>query len=279
MASRDYEAINKANWDERAPQHAKSEDYGFKRFITEPDMLSNVVTFDIPLLGDITGLEAVHLQCHIGTDTLSLARRGAKSVIGLDFSSASLKEARNLAAQASGGDKLRFVEGSVYDAFKLLDPGSFDLVYTGIGALCWLPSIKQWAETVASLLKPGGQLFIREGHPVLWSIDEKADDLVIRYPYFERNAFTSFDDEGTYVKLQDEYKFVHTETVEWNHGIGEIVQALLDAGMRITGLKEHESVPWEPLPGKMVEVELGEYALAEGREILPLTYTLQAVKM
>lgn len=221
------------------------------------------MTFDIPLLGDITGLDAVHLQCHIGTDTLSLARLGAKSVVGLDFSPASLKEAQNLATQAAGGDKLRFVEGSVYDAPKLLEPGSFDLVYTGIGALCWLPSIKQWAETVSSLLKPGGQLFIREGHPVVWSIDEKDDKLVIRYPYFEREAFTSFEDEGTYVKLQDEYKFESTQTVEWNHGIGEIVQALLDAGMRITGLKEHESIPWEPLPGKMVEVELGKSVPAD----------------
>lgn len=176
--------------------------------------------FDIPLLPSIAGLDIVHLQCHIATDTLSLARRGAQSVVGLDFSPASLVEARRLAAKAAGGEKLRFVEGSIYDALTLLEPGKFDMVFTGIGALCWLPDIRRWANVVASLLKPGGRFFIREAHPVLWSLDEKVTDrLCVGYPYFERKEPTMFEDEGTYMELEDkEKRFACSKTLEWNHG-------------------------------------------------------------
>ena len=236
--------------------------------------------FDIPLLGDITGLNIVHLQCHIGTDTLSLARRGARSVTGLDFSTASIKAAKDLASRVAGGDKLDFVTASVYDATQHLAEGSFDLVFTGIGAICWIPSIKRWAQTVFRLLKPGGRLFIRECHPVVWSIDEKVTDkLVIRYPYFETEAPMVFEDEGTYMPLIDKTAVSNTKTVEWNHGIGEIVTALLECGMRITCLVEHRSVPWNALPGRMVEGEDGEWRMKEGGERVPLTYTLQAVKV
>lgn len=155
------------------------------------------MSFDIPLIGDLSGLEIVHLQCHIGTDTLSLARRGAKHVVGLDFSPGSLHEARKLASKAAGGDKLSFVEANTYDALSMLDPASFDMVFTGIGALCWLPSIKRWAETVSALLRPGGRLFIREGHPMLWTMNEKITSApTVGFPYFERVEPFIVDDGG-----------------------------------------------------------------------------------
>jgi len=224
--------------------------------------LSNVVQFDIPLLPDPAGLDIIHLQCHIGTDTLSLARRGAKSVVGLDFSPASIKEGQHLAANAAGGEKLRFVEASTYDALEVLTPGSFDLVFTGVGAICWLPNIRQWASVVSGLLKPGGKFFIREAHPMLWTLDEKIEDrLAIRYPFFETEQPMMFQDDSTYMKLADDWKtFENATTLEWNHGIGEIVQALLDEGMEITGLKEHRSIPWDALPRQMVELGNGEWS-------------------
>lgn len=203
----------------------------------------------------------MHLQCHIGTDTISLCRRGAKSVVGLDFSPASLVEGRRLAETAAGGERLSFVEASTHDALNVLEAGSFDLVFTGIGALCWLPNIRQWAEVVHALLKPGGRLFIREAHPMLQTIDETVKTgLTIRYPYFERKEPTEFNEVGTYVEIADKSKeWKSTRTVEWNHGIGETVQSLLDVGMVITGLVEHRSVPWEAFPGQMVKLEKGEY--------------------
>ena len=180
----DYADVNRANWDERVPAHVASPDYGVQRFLAEPDFISDVVRFDRALLGDVAGLRGAHLQCHIGTDTVSLARLGA-SMTGLDFSGPAVAAAKDLAA-ATGADA-RFVQADAYAAADVLGAGAFNLVYTGVGALCWLPDIRRWAGVVAALLRPGGRLFIRDGHPMLFTIEERDDDLlVVDYPYFEQ---------------------------------------------------------------------------------------------
>jgi SAM-dependent methyltransferase len=267
--------LNRALWDERAAAHAASQDYGFDRFEADPAHLSDVVRFDLPRLGDVRGLCGVHLQCHLGTDTLSLARLGAR-MTGLDFSAASLAQARALAERA--GPPVEYVRSTVDDAVDALGAGGFDLVYTGIGALCWLPDIRRWARTVATLLRPGGRLFLREGHPVLWALaDRRPDDLlVLEYPYRERVEPTIWDEDGTYVRT--DVSFTHTRSAEWNHGLGEVVTALLAEGLTIDGLEEHESVPWEALPGMMHRVEFGEWQLTDRPWRLPHTYTLRATK-
>ncbi|MHA3701937.1 class I SAM-dependent methyltransferase [Jatrophihabitans sp. YIM 134969] len=272
----DYRDVNRAHWDERAPAHSASPGYKVQQFAEDPTFLSDVVRFDVPRLGDLRGLTGVHLQCHIGTDTISLARLGA-SMTGLDFSGASIAEARRIAADA--GADVAFVEGDVYAAADLVPRGSFDLVFTGIGALCWLPDITRWARVVADLLTPGGRLFLREGHPAMWAVEDSRDDdlLVLRYPYFHQREPLVWDEPGSYVEVDRDLQ--HTRSMSWNHGFGEIVTALLDAGLQLTMLEEHDSVPWEPLPGQMVkDDELDEWFLKEGRERVPLTYTLQAVK-
>jgi SAM-dependent methyltransferase len=273
----DWTALNRQHWDERVSPHAASPDYAVERFVADPAYLSHVVTFDLLRLGDITGLRGVHLQCHIGTDTVSLARRGA-SMTGVDFSGPALAAARELAAK-TGADAV-FVESEVYSAPEVIGRESFDFVYTGIGAICWLPSIRQWAQVVADVLKPGGRLFIREGHPMLWTIEDPRDDklLVVESPYFERDEPSVWDQGGTYVETDVE--FSHNITHEWSHGLGETVTALLEAGMTITGLVEHDSVPWDALPGYMEQVadKNNEWRLADRPWRLPHSYTLQAIK-
>ena len=271
----DYRAVNRAQWDERAPAHAGSPGYAFERFRTEPDFISDVVRFDRPLLGDVSGLRGVHLQCHVGTDTISLSRLGA-SMVGLDFSSASLAEARRLAEEC--GAAVEFFEADVYDAVGVLGAGAFDLLYTGVGALCWLPSIARWADVVAELLAPGGRLFLREGHPMLWALADARPDglLVVEYPYFESDDAVVFDEGGTYV--QTDVVFEHTVSHTWNHGLGETVTALLERGLRITGLAEHDSVPWEAFDGQMELLDNGEYRLADQPRRVAHSYTLQAEK-
>jgi SAM-dependent methyltransferase len=272
-----YLTDNRTNWDERVSAHVASPDYAVARFRADPAFVSDVVRFDLPLLGNVAGLRGVHLQCHIGTDTVSLARLGA-SMTGLDFSAPAVAAGSAL-ARDTGADAT-FVQGEAYDAPAILGTGAFDLVYTGIGALCWLPDIRRWAAVVAALLRPGGRLFIREGHPMLWAIDdERADDdlLVVRYPYFETAEPVTFTDGGTYV--QTEAVFEHAVSHSWNHGLGEIVTALIDAGLAVTGLVEHDSVPWEALPGKMKQVEGKEWRLAVDQARLPHSYTLQALKV
>jgi SAM-dependent methyltransferase len=271
----DYRDVNRANWDERVPAHAASPDYAVSRFTEDPSFLSEVVTFDRPRLGDIEGLDGVHLQCHIGTDTVSLARLGAR-MTGLDFSAPALEHGRSLAA-AIGAD-VDFVESDLYSAAEALGRERFDLVYTGIGAICWLPDIRRWAEVVASVLRPGGRFFMREGHPVLWSLADPAPDgrLVLEYPYFEQKEPLVWQEGGTYVETDQ--VFSHDVTHEWNHGLGEIVTALFDAGLQVTGLEEHDSVPWNALPGLMTEIGGGEFRLGERPERLPHSYTLQALR-
>jgi SAM-dependent methyltransferase len=270
----DYVEINRLNWDERAPAHAASPDYHVAEFAQDPKFLSPVVMFDVPRLGDIAGLDAVHLQCHIGTDTISLARLGAH-MTGLDFSPVALIEARRIAALV--GVEVDYVEAELYDAVSALGEERFDLVYTGVGALGWLPDIRRWAQTVAGLLRPGGRLFIREAHPMMWSLDEERDDdlLAVEYPYFETVEPLVFEDEGTYAET--EVVFSHSTTHSWNHGLGETVTAVLDAGMELTALEEHRSVPWDGVPGHTIR-EGNEWRLMERPERLPLTFTMQARK-
>jgi SAM-dependent methyltransferase len=270
----DHSALNRASWDERAPAHAASPDYAFERFRCDSTFISDVVRFDRPLLGSVDGLRGVHLQCHIGTDTLSLSRLGAR-MTGLDFSPAAVDQARTLVAAT--GEDVDFVVADVYDAADVLPEGAFDLVFTGIGALCWLPDVRRWAGVVRRLLAPGGRLFLREGHPMLWALDDPRPDglLVVEYPYFEREEPTVWDEPGTYVAT--DAAFEHNVTHEWNHGLGEVVTALLDQGLRLTCLVEHDSVPWDALPGLMDKLPNDEWRLSERPFRLPHSYTLQAV--
>jgi 2-polyprenyl-3-methyl-5-hydroxy-6-metoxy-1,4-benzoquinol methylase len=274
--SDDYREVNREFWDDRVAAHAASEDYAVARFADDPSFLSEVVRFDRNRLGDLTGLDAVHLQCHIGTDTVSLARLGAR-ITGLDQSVPALEQARAL-AEAAGVDAT-FVESDLYGAVDALGGARFDLVYTGIGALNWLPDVRRWGQVVAALLRPGGRLHIREGHPMMWSLDEERGDglLVVKYPYFETAEPLVFEGEGgTYVATDQ--VFTKNTTHEWNHGLGEIVMAVVGAGLELTLLEEHTTVPWDALPGLMVDTGGGERQLAEHPERMPATYTLQAHK-
>ncbi len=273
MSEPDHRALNLSNWESRVPHHLAG--YSIDALLARPDVLSRVVAFDRPRLGDIRGLETVHLQCHIGTDTVSLARLGAH-MTGLDFSPSALAGARDLAVRA--GVEVDFVEADVEHAPAVLGHSRFDLVYTGIGALCWLPNIRAWAGVVASLLRPAGRLFMREGHPMLWTLSDPREDglLVVEYPYFEVAGGTVFHEPKTYVEHGGELD--QPTTVVFNHGLGEIVTALLAEGMELTELVEHQSVPWNPLGDEMVLVDHNEWRLVTAPERLPLTYTLQAVK-
>lgn len=286
----DYLAVNRANWDSRAPIHAAG--YDIPELLAAPDAVSRVVAFDRPRLGDLAGLDVVHLQCHIGTDTLSLARLGGR-VTGVDLSPVSLAEARSLATRA--GHAIDYVNADVYGAPAALQGRRFDLVYTGIGAICWLPSIRRWAETVAELLRPGGRLFIRDAHPVLNSViavevgaehADRAQQPTITGPggcspalelsYFERKEALVWVEEFSYVGNEP---VGSPRSMEWNHGLAEIVTAVMDAGLVLESLTEHDSIPWEGVPGMMtLDAATGEWRLADRPERLPASFTLTARK-
>lgn len=284
----DYRDVNRANWDARADVHVGPGGYELDR-ISEPDWISGVVRFDRPRLGDLSGLDGVHLQCHLGTDTLSLARLGAR-MTGLDLSPRSIEVARGLAQRA--GIDVDYVVSDVYGAVDALGGERFDLVYTGIGALCWLPDIRAWARTVVALLRPGGRLFVRDGHPVLNCLlpvrvgeiqpDSDQQDWLtgvggltpaLEMPYWERDEPVVWRDEVSYA---GEATLASPESHEWNHGLSEIVMAVLDAGLTLELLTEHDSVPWDAVPGMMEADEAGEYRLRDRPERLPASFTLVA---
>ena len=269
----DYQDVNRANWDDRVPVHLASDYYSVQRYLAEPDFISDVVRFDLPRLGDVSGLRGAHLQCHIGTDTVSLARLGA-SMTGLDFSGAAVEAAQELASSTKAD--ATFVQSDVYRAAEVLGAGEFDLVYTGVGSLSWLPDIHRWGGVVADLLRPGGRLFIREDHPVLLSAKVRDGLLTLERPYFEQAEPNVGRSGGTYAGA--DAKLAHTVTKWWNHGIGQIITSLLDGGLRITGFTEHDSIPWSALPGAMEPIGEGEYRLIDRPQRLPHTYTLQAAK-
>lgn len=274
--SESYLELNRANWDERAAPHFESKDYAVDRFLADPEFLSAVVRFDLKRLPDIKGLDVIHLQCHLGTDTLSLARLGG-NMTGLDFSGASLEKARELASKT--GAKIDYVESDVYEAVDAVAGRKYDMVYTGIGALCWLPSIAKWASTVSGLLKPGGRLFIREGHPVLWALDEiDREKLVLLLPYFE-TAPMVWDEPYTYVETEKTLE--NQRTHQFNHGLGEIITALMKEEMVLELFEEHDTVPWPAFSGSMEPVKdmEGEWRLKENVSRLPASYTLIARKI
>jgi SAM-dependent methyltransferase len=270
-----WREVNKANWESRVPLHIGPGGYELDAF-DDPGHLSGVVRYDLPRLGRLDGLDVVHLQCHIGTDTVSLARLGAHSVTGLDFSPSALAAARALAARA--GTVVAFVESDLYDAVDALSPARFDLVYTGIGAICWLPDIARWAHVVAELLRPGGRLFMREGHPMLWTMSDPRPDglLVVEFPYFETDG-VAFSEPVTY---SGEGTLAAPDIIHFNHGLSEMFNALSAAGLTITAFDEHREVPWNPLGDlmKASDTHPGEFVLDHGPDRLPLSFTLQAIK-
>jgi 2-polyprenyl-3-methyl-5-hydroxy-6-metoxy-1,4-benzoquinol methylase/uncharacterized protein (DUF1330 family) len=260
---------NHANWQDRVPLHQEA--YDLDRF-DDPAYLSEVVSDDLAVLngflasGSVAGLDLCHLQCHIGTDTVSLARAGAR-VTGMDFSPAALRAAATLADRA--GVDATWVETDVLDARSAVS-GDFDVVYTSIGTITWLHDLNRWAAQVHDLLRPGGTFFIRDGHPALYALDENAATLTTRYAYFGDGRAQRWDDASTYAGAGT---VAHATTFEWPHPLSEIVGALLNAGLRLVHFDEGRTLPWR-FSGRMVEVDHG-YAWPEGeRDLVPCTYTI-----
>lgn len=276
MTTADAIAANRANWDERVPSHLDA--YNVEGFIADTNRLSSVVRDDLELMapflpdGSAAGLSLLHLQCHIGLDTLSWARLGAR-VTGLDFSPAATAAARVIAQRA--GLAATFVDSDVDHAPQVCSD-QFDIIYTGIGALNWLPDLTPWAHSIAQLLRPGGLFFVRDVHPMLSAMDDtRADgELVVSHPYFSEGRPERYDDGTTYA--DDSVRLTNTTTYEWAHPVSEIVGSLLAAGLEITSFAEHRSIPWRAMPG-MVEVP-GGYRLAERTDRVPLTFSLSATR-
>jgi SAM-dependent methyltransferase len=260
-----WRELNRANWDDRVPVHLASEFYDLDGFRAGACSLR---PFEAAEAGDVTGKRLVHLQCHVGLDTLSWARNGAV-VTGLDFSGPAIEAARSLAAGL--GIDAAFVTADVYDAVTALGGQRFDIVYTGTGALVWLPDIPRWAGVVAALLEPGGFLYLVEAHPFAQILDDDQGMSVAR-DYFDRGPRVS-DWPYTYT---DGPALRHTRTAEFQHQLGQVVTALAGAGLRIDFLREHDFDAFQRFGS--LERHGDQYRFPEGRPRVPMMFSLRATR-
>jgi SAM-dependent methyltransferase len=258
---------NRASWDERAPIHLRSRFYDVDGWLRDG---RGPRPNEVEVLGDVSGLRLLHLQCHFGLDTLSWARAGA-IVTGLDFSSVAIDAACALAERAGLADRSSFVCADVYDAVEALPGSDFDIVYVSLGSLCWLPSVERWAAQVGALVRPGGRFYIHDVHPLAWALSEDGPTVVETY----------FEEPEPYVGAADrtytdgDVPLAQRETHEWNHGIGEIVTALLRHGLTLAWLGEHDWTVWAQFPW-LVRGGDGRWRAGTGVPRLPLSFSLLA---
>ncbi len=254
----DYLKINKESWNKRTEIHVKSKFYNVQGFLDGNNTLQEIELLE---LGDVADKTLLHLQCHFGLDTLSWARLGAK-VTGVDLSSTAIEKAKQINKQT--GLNGRFICSDIYD-FGAISQQQFDIVFTSYGALCWLPDIEKWAETIASSLKLGGTFYIAEFHPFY--------DIFSGYSYFHCPE-PDVEEEGTYTENDSG----ETSTLmTWAHPLSDVVNSLIKAGIQITELNEYPYSPYNCFEG-MVEREKDKYYLTHKDQEIPMVYTIRGIK-
>lgn len=265
---------NRANWDERVPVHLASRFYDRGPLRAGGSVLDPIVARELAELypEGLDGLRIFHLQCHFGSDTLSLANLGA-SVVGIDFSRPAVQEARRMAAELDL--PARFIEANLYDARHMLpEPESFDLVFTTWGTIGWLPDVAEWARIIAWFLKPGGTFYFADGHPAALVFDGKGGpDGLPQFSYaYGSSGPDVIDEPGDYA--EPEAVLENVRTWEWMHPLSQVHRALRDAGLMVDVLREHYDVPWPMFP-VLVRGDGGMWSWPD-RPWLPLSYSLVA---
>ena len=267
-------AANRANWDQRADVHARSQMYDVDGLLADRSVISQVVRNDLAVLAPhlegetVSGRSLLHLQCHIGTDTICWARLGAVDVHGLDLSPGSLAHARRI-AEADGAD-VTWVEGDARAASSVIDR-RFEVVVTSAGTIVWLPELRAWGRSIHDLLEPGGVFVIRDDHPILGAMDYEAWE--VTGDYLSGGGANVYDEAGTYTD-GSVASITHTVNHEWRHDLAEVTGALLEAGLAIEALGEHPFMDWRAFPDLVASRE--GWRLKEGAPRIPLTFSLVA---
>ncbi|GAB5564345.1 MAG: class I SAM-dependent methyltransferase [Winogradskyella sp.] len=260
-----YFNVNKDTWNKKVAIHAKSEMYDIEGFKSGK---SSLMPYEIKALGDVKGKSLLHLQCHFGQDTLSWSRAGAKCV-GIDISDEAIK----LASQLNNELNLdaEFVCCNVLDTSEYVKE-TFDIVYTSYGVIGWLPDLKPWAKMIAERLKVGGTFYIVEFHPILWMFDYLEGKPVMKYGYMQDEVIYE-EYEGTYA---DQSSKMVSKEYGWNHGLSEVVNALIEAGLEIDYLNEYDESPYDVFPD-LIKQDNGMYAMKN--QLFPMLFEIKATKI
>lgn len=266
----EYLNTNRELWDALARTHFDSDFYDVKGFLDGKQTLDPIELEELP---NLSGRTILHLMCHFGLDTLSLARLGG-SVTGVDFSEQAISLARSLSKTAK--ISAQFICSDVYQLPEVLDE-TFDIVFTSGGVLVWLPNLQKWAKIINRFLKPGGVFYIREFHPFeyIFNDEEKETTLTVRYPYFQDEKPQMFEDEGSYADKTA--KTAKKRSYEWNHPLSRIINVLIKEGLRIEFFHEFQFSSYKALPF-MVENSEGRWVLPDHAESVPLMFSIKATK-
>ncbi len=259
-----YIDINRELWNAKTDIHVRSDFYGLPEFRQGKNVLTPI---ELAQVGDVQGKTLLHLQCHFGMDTLSWARLGA-SVTGIDLSDKAIDFAQQLAVESNL--EARFICCNIYDLPQYLNE-QFDIVFTSYGTIGWLPDLKLWGAIVAHYLKPGGEFHFVEFHPMPWMFDN--DYQYIQYSYFNKQIIVE-EEEGTYA---DRNAPVKKQSISWNHGLGEVFEALLHQGLHIEQFIEYDWSPYNIYP-EGVEFEKNKWHIKGMEGKLPLVYSIKARK-
>ncbi|WP_299128421.1 class I SAM-dependent methyltransferase [uncultured Winogradskyella sp.] len=260
-----YFEVNKATWNKKVAIHAQSEMYNMEAFKAGKTSLH---AYELKALGDVNGKSLLHLQCHFGQDTLSWSRLGADCV-GVDLSDEGVK----LAKQLNKDLKLsaEFVCCNVLDTSHYITK-TFDIVYTSYGVIGWLPDLKPWAKMIADRLKVGGTFYIVEFHPILWMFDYVDGSPKMKYHY-NQNGIIYEEYEGTYA---DQSSKMVSKEYGWNHGLSEVVNALIEAGLQIEYLNEYDESPYDVFPD-LIKLDNGMYKMKN--QLFPMLFEIKATKI
>lgn len=259
-----YITINQQSWNNRLESHLASDFYNVNGFLEGNSSLNEI---ELELFGDVKGKRILHLQCHFGQDTISLARLGA-SCVGVDLSDKAIQSAVELSAQTQAD--AQFICCNIYDLPEHLDE-QFDLVYTSYGVIGWLPDMDKWAAIVSRFLKPNGRFIFVEFHPVVWMFDD--DFQKITYNYFNAGAIIETE-EGTYA---DREATIQQEYVTWNHSIGEVVNSLINNNLELKSLQEFDYSPYNCF-NETIEIAPKKYRIQHLENKIPMVYAIEAKK-
>ena len=263
-ANIDYVATNKALWNEKTKHHVTSDFYRNERFMAGATSLNDL---ELGLLGDVQGKSILHLQCHFGQDSLSLARMGAK-VTGIDLSDAAIAQARKMNDEL--GLDAEFICTDIFKLPEVLDR-QFDIVFTSYGTICWLPDMAKWAAIVGKYVKQGGMFIFAEFHPALWMFDNHFK--YIQYSYFNKQEIQEVE-SGTYA---DQDAPINLNSVTWNHDQAEVIQNLLDQQLKLVKFAEYDYSPYACFP-ETVEIAPRKYQIPGMEGKLPMVYALKMIK-
>ncbi len=260
----DYITVNNTLWDAKTPHHVQSDFYRNADFLAGKNTLNPI---ELNLLGDVAGKKILHLQCHFGQDTLSLARMGAE-VTGVDFSGAAIAQAR--AHNNLLGLNARFIQRNIFEVHEVLHE-QFDIVFSSYGTICWLPDMQQWAAVVSRYVRPGGQFIFAEFHPAIWMFDN--DFTHLQYSYFNRERIEETE-TGTYA---DTSAHINLKSITWNHDLSEVMQSLLHSGLQLQHFAEYDHSPYGCFKN-VVKNEAGTYQISGIEGKLPMVYSLKMTK-